>query len=321
MTRWIAIACVALLCQRAGAQAPFLGLRVPDGFEVTQFADSNLANDIHCLTVDPKGRVIVSGRGYIRILVDDDGDGKADRALAFADSPRDGAMGLLWEGDSLFVMGDGGLRRFWDRDGDGRADGPSELLKKIKTGGEHTGHAIRRGPDGWLYVLCGNTAGIDESFATLPTSPVKKPIAGCVVRFTPDFQQSEIVAHGFRNPYGFDFNHDGDLFTFDSDNERCVSLPWYEPTRSYHVVDGGFYGWLSPHVCEFWRMPPHFRDVVGPLAYLGRGSPTGVACYNHEQFPKEYRGGVFLCDWTFGKIHFASLTRQGTSYMTRTKVF
>src|SRR5579871_2717708 len=101
-----------------------LGLRVPPGFEVTEFADSKLANDIFCMTLDPKGRVVVSGRGYIRILVDDDGDGRADRAIDFADGPKDGAQGLFWEGTSLYVMGDGGLRRYRDEDGDGKADGP-----------------------------------------------------------------------------------------------------------------------------------------------------------------------------------------------------
>ena len=65
-----------------------LGLRVPPGFEVTEFADSKLANDIYRMTLDPRGRVVVSGRGYIRILVDDDDDGKADRAIEFADGPE-----------------------------------------------------------------------------------------------------------------------------------------------------------------------------------------------------------------------------------------
>src|SRR5205814_2059065 len=83
------------------------GLRVPPGFEVVEFADSKLANDIYCLTIDPKGRVIVSGRGYSRILVDDDGDGKADRAIDFAHEPADGAMGLCWEKDTLYFTGDG----------------------------------------------------------------------------------------------------------------------------------------------------------------------------------------------------------------------
>src|ERR1051325_11723375 len=77
---------------------PNLGLKVPPGFEVVEFADAKLANDIHCMTIDPKGRVVVAGRGYIRILVDDDGDARADRVLEFANEPRDGGQGLLWEG-------------------------------------------------------------------------------------------------------------------------------------------------------------------------------------------------------------------------------
>jgi putative membrane-bound dehydrogenase-like protein len=297
------------------------GLKVPPGFEVAEFADDKLANDIHVMTIDPKGRVLVAGRGYIRILVDDDGDGKADRAIDFAAEPKDGAMGLLWEGDSLFVMGDGGLRRFTTKGNGNQADGPSELIRAMKTGGEHTSHAIRRGPDGWLYVLCGNTAGIDRSYAQLASSPVKEPTAGCVLRFQPDFKKCEIVAHGFRNPYGMDFNLAGDLFTFDADNERCVSLPWYEPTRFYHVMEGGHYGWLNPQHAAFWRRPAYFFDVVAPIATLGRGSPTGVACYAHNQFPPEYHGGFFLCDWTFGKIHFAEVERKGTTYRAQTRIF
>lgn len=305
------------------------GLKLPPGFEVVEFADGKLANDIHTMTVDPKGRIVVAGRGYLRILVDDDGDGRADRAIDFASEPKDGAMGILWEGDTLYVTGDGGLRRFTTRTGD-RADGPSQLLRAMKTGGEHSAHAIRRGPDGWLYVLCGNNTGIDKSYADLPTSPIKDPTAGCVLRFQPPPPSSstrgaigacEIVAHGFRNPYGMDFNLDGELFTFDSDNERCVSLPWYEPTRLYHVIEGRHYGWLNPQHAAFWRRPPYFCDVVAPIATLGRGSPTGVACYAHHQFPPEYHGGVFLCDWTFGKVHFAKLERQGGTYRADTRVF
>src|SRR6516162_5664692 len=72
------------------------GLRVPDGFEVTEYVGSDLANDIFCMTIDPQGRVIVSGRGYTRILVED-GHGKAVRAVDFIAGPKDGAMGLLWE--------------------------------------------------------------------------------------------------------------------------------------------------------------------------------------------------------------------------------
>ena len=295
------------------------GLRLPPGFEVTEFAGSDLANDIYTLTIDSKGRVTVAGRGYVRILIDGD-KGKAVRALDFADGPKDGAMGLLWEDDSLFCTGDGGLRRY--RVGaDGRAAGPPKLIRKMKTGGEHSAHAVRRGPDGWLYVLGGNSTGIDRTYAQTLASPIREPVAGCVLRVSPDLKTSEIFADGFRNAYDMDFNADGELFTFDSDNERCVALPWYEPTRFYHVVPGGHHGWLSPQRAQWWRLPPYVLDVSAPVATLGRGSPTGVVCYRHGQFPAKYRGGFFLLDWTFGRIYFVKLTRRGASYTTEKELF
>ncbi|MFO0947046.1 MAG: hypothetical protein U1D30_14070 [Planctomycetota bacterium] len=298
-----------------------LGLRFPDGFEVSEYASSDLATDIYTVKVDPRGRLLVSGRGYIRILEDEDGDGKADKAIPFANVPKDGAMGLLWEGNQVFFTGDGGLHRLKDDDGDDRADGPAELICKLKTGDEHAAHAIRRGADGWLYVLCGNSSGLSEKLATLPTSPIRTPVAGCLLRFSPDLKNSEIVADGFRNPYDFDMNGDGEWLVHDSDNERCVSLPWYEFTRCYHVMDGTHHGWRSHERGETWRWPPSFLDVNHPVRSIARGSPTGVACYRHRQFPEHYRGGVFLADWTFGKIFYLPLVANGSSYASGHEVF
>ncbi len=305
----------------ASPPQPAPNLRVPPGFVVTEFADSSLANDILSMTVDPRGRIVVAGKGYIRILVDDDGDGRADRAIPFADSPRDGAQGMFWEKESLFVSGDGGLRRFHVSQDGNHALGTSELIRAARTGGEHESHAIKRGPDGWLYWLLGNSAGVRAPFAQLDTSPIRTPVAGCLVRFAPDLKSTEIVADGFRNAYDFDFNPDGELFTFDSDNERCVSLPWYEGTRFYHVIPGGHYGWLNPQRAETWRLPPYACDVIPPVLDLGRGSPTAVVCYRGRQFPKRYQAGFFLFDWTFGRVYFLTLQRAGSSYRADKEIF
>jgi putative heme-binding domain-containing protein len=316
----------ALLCLSLFLRSPLLpsahaghGLEVPAGFEVSEYAGNELANDIFCMTLDPKGRVVVSGRGYLRLLLPGAG-GRAERALDFAGAPADGAMGLFWEGDALYCVGGGGLRVYRNAGGAGRTR-PSELLLKLKTGGEHDAHAVQRGPDGWLYVLCGNNTGLPKGKPMLPTSPIKKPIAGYVLRLPPNFKGYEIVADGLRNAYGMDFNADGELFTFDSDNERCVALPWYEFTRCYHLIPGGHCGWQSPQRAESWRRPPYFLDVVPPLATCGRGSPTGVVCYKHVQFPARYRGGLFLLDWTFGQVHFLPLKRSGSSYQAKPEVF
>ncbi|MCG3198609.1 MAG: c-type cytochrome [Candidatus Omnitrophica bacterium] len=295
--------------------------RVPEGFAVTEFADQTLADDIFCMTIDPKGRLVAAGRGYIRILADDDQDGRADRAIPFAEESSDGAQGLFWDGDSLLFSGDGGLRVVYDRDGDDRADSPSELIREILTGDEHGAHAIRRGPEGWLYLIGGNHARIGPEFAELVTSPIKKPIGGALIRFTPDLKHTEIVADGFRNPYDFDFGSNGEIYTFDSDNERDVSLPFYEGMRLYSIVEGGHYGWRNPRTARTWRFPPCFFDGIAPLADLARGSPTGVERYRHTRFPDKYHGGLFLLDWTFGIVFFVPSSQLGLTPPSAPEVF
>lgn len=310
-----------LLAATSAAPATAPELKLPPGFRAKLFADNLIAPDIYTMTMDAAGRVLIAGRGYVRVLVDDDHDGVADRAVDLIDGLKDGPMGLLAEGDSLFVVSDGGLQRYGGYNGTDKLKGPPERVLALKAGGEHDAHAVRRGPDGWLYLLCGNMAGVTKSTITDTRSPVKDPVAGALLRISPDLKSVEVVADGFRNPYSFDFNPDGEPFTYDSDNERCVGLPWYEGCRFYAIVPGGNYGWRSPQLSQTWRKPPYFPDVVKPICDLDRGSPTGVACYRHAQFPEKYRGGFFLADWTFGRIHFVPLRPSGSSYEGRPEVF
>ena len=295
-------------------------ISVPPGFTAKLVADNSVCPDIYTMTIDEAGRTLVAGRGYVRVLIDDAGDGVAVRGIDIIDDLKDGPMGLLAEGESLYVVADGALKRYAGYKGINKLKNPETILK-LKTAGEHDAHAIRRGPDGWLYLLCGNMAGVAKQTITSTRSPVKDPVAGVLLRISPDHKRVEVVADGFRNPYSFDFNLDGEPFTYDSDNERCVGLPWYEPCRFYHVVPGGNYGWRSPQLGQFWRKPPYFVDCVPPVCTLGRGSPTGVACYKHTHFPKAYQGGFFLADWTFGRIQFVPLTESGATYTGTPEVF
>ncbi len=283
---------------------PAGGLTVPDGFAVSLFAGPELANDIFTIHTDAKGRVVVAGPKYVRHLLDTDGDGKADKAVDLIPPPPDGAMGLLWEGDTLFVVGDGGLKKFAGVTGQGPTKEKPTLLLKLNTGGEHHAHAVRRGPDGKLWVLCGNNTGISAKTITSEKSPIQEPVAGCLLRLNDDGTGVEVFADGFRNAYGFDFDTSGVPYTFDSDNERCVGLPWYEPCRLYRVPSGGHHGWINPQHGITWRYPPYYPDVVPPVLTAGRGSPTAVECGRHTRFPKDYQGGVFFADWTFGVVWF-----------------
>ena len=305
----------------AAPPEPVKDLKLPPGFTAKLYADNPIVPDVYTMTIDDAGRVLVAGRGYVRVLVDDDGDGYTDRAVDLIDGLKEGPMGLFAEGEWLYVVSDGGLKRYRGYNGKDKLKGPPETLLALKTGGEHDAHAVRRGPDGWLYLLCGNMAGVRKEMIKSDRSPVKEPIAGALVRLSPDFKQVEVVADGFRNPYSFDFGMGGEPFTYDSDNERCVGLPWYEGCRFYHIVSGGNYGWRSPQLSQTWRKPPYFADVVAPVCDTGRGSPTGVACYRHTQFPKAYRGGFFIADWTFGRVYHVALKTAGSSYTAKPEVF
>jgi len=286
-----------------------LGVRVPEGFEVSLYADNALASDIFSMTIDSLGRVVVSGPGYVRILIDKDGDGRAESFQQFADGPASGAQGMFFHGRDLICTGDQGLLRFRDANGDDLADGPAEVFLKVRAGGEHDAHAIRRGPDGWWYLISGNTAAIDEKYIALASSPVRHPRQGTVMRFKPDLTAGEVFAHGYRNAYDFDFNADGDLLTFDSDGEREISLPAYQPTRVFHAAPGSHAGWMSDH----WKRPGYLFDMPPVLAEFGRGSPTGVVCYRHTQFPENYRDALFVLDWTFGRIFALPAARNGSA--------
>lgn len=311
--------CVSLgLTPQASSEE--VGIRAPDGFQVSLYADDSLAHDIFSMTFDSRGRVVVAGKGYVKILHDTDKDGRADKATLFSEIPKSGAHGMAFLGNDLVCTGDNSVMRLRDKDGDGKADGEPEIWANLKHP-EHGANGVTIGPDGWIYVICGNDAGVSEKLATLPSSPVRKPQCGAVVRFTPDGKNSEIVAHGFRNPYDMAFNSYGQMFTVDADGERDQYLPWYTPTRLFDIAVGQHHGWVLNGWKRSWSRPEYFFDNVPRLVEIGRGSPTGVECYRHRQFPKHYHDGIFSCCWTLGRVYYFPLVRKGSSYESKKEIF
>lgn len=328
-TQWIfprsgplrnSVACIAVLFCATTVVADDTGLRVANGFQVSRFAADELAHDIFSMTVDAQGRLVVSGPGYVRTLIDDDRDGQADRAVQFSDRPSTGAQGLLFLGNDLLFTGDGGLWLLRDKDADGVADSAPERWLKLNNG-EHGAHGLTVGPDGWIYVMCGNDAGMSSEQVTDPNSPITNPVAGCVVRIRPDGQQVSIVAHGFRNAYDLGFNAAGCLFTVDSDGERSHHLPWYTPTRLFDISLGEQHGWVLSGWQRSWSRPEYFFDNVPRVCELGRGSPSGLVVYRHQAFPAKYRDGVFTACWTLGRVYFVGLHSDGVSYKGQPEVF
>ncbi len=318
MSRQIMVLSILIFSTSSLWAADNLGLRIPPGFKVTLYADEKLANDIYCMTLDGKGRVVVSSRGWVKRLEDTDGDGKADKAITLIET-KTGAMGMCFDHKyGLYLSADDGIHFYEERwevipklsdPNDKKSplletrfekdEKPVALLKF----GEHGVHAIRKGPDGWYYAIAGNDANL-ASVKWSESSPIKKPEGGGILRFKDS--KIECIAHGFRNPYDFDFTPSGEIITYDSDTERDFLLPWYTPTRIYHVLWGGHHGWRVPGYQRSLARRDYYCDTVPILAPIGRGSPTGVVCYRHNQFPLRYRGGIFRSTGPSAKSTFAN---------------
>jgi len=294
--------------------------QVPLHFEVTRFADDDLAHDITSLTIDSHGQVVVAGPGYVKTLYDDDGNGNADRATIFSHKPASGAHGLLFVGDDLICTGDNSLMIQRDRNGDGLADGKPEIWAQLKNG-EHGGNGIVWGPDGRIYIACGNDAGVTKDYINSGNSPVTNPRSGVVLRVATDGSNFDVYAHGFRNPYDLAIGPLGNVFLVDSDGERDHHLPWYAPTRLFDIGQGLHHGWMLSGYQRSWNRPASFFDNVPRVAEMGRGSPTGAVFYRHTQFPPKYRGGLFYCDWTLGRVYFLNLSRQGSTFNGKSELF
>lgn len=292
-------------------------LVLPEGFEVNVFADDHLAHDIFCLAIDARGRVFVSGPGYIRLLDDANQDGRAERAIDFArDEPRT-LQGMMFDGPILYGMSSQGIMRYIDDDGDDRADRTLGFGPILNVGGEHGGHAILPGPDGDLYFILGNSGKFPVEALAPKTSPVVRPVQGNIFRIRRDGSWFESVFTGLRNSCDFIFLPNGDILGVDSDNEREPGLPWYLPCRLYHAIPGLDFGWRdSPRM-----RPEHYFDKSPAAGDIGRGSPTGMVIYQHHAFPETYRDAVLLADWSWSRIVHFKMQRAGATYTADTETF
>jgi putative heme-binding domain-containing protein len=289
------------------------------------------------MTVDPKGRLITSDQyGKLYRITPPAIGGKADD-IKIEELPvaLGEAHGLLWAFDSLYVVvNEGrkyrprGLWRVTSSKNDDVLD-KKELLREIDGGGEHGPHAVLLGPDGKsLYVLHGNhTKPIKTNHTTVPpiwgedflvprlwdasghAVGIVAP-AGCIYKTDKDGKDWTLISMGYRNIYDAAFNRDGELFTFDSDMEWDMSLPWYRPTRVCHAVPGSEFGWRG----GTGKMYEYHPDNLPPVVNVGPGSPTGMVFGYGAKFPVKYQETLFLCDWSYGKLYACHLTPDGASY-------
>lgn len=312
---------------------------IAEGFEVNTLIDKSIGSLI-AIEFDEWGRLIASREDGGLIRVDfQHAEGNPDRVKPICDLIK-GCQGILAINGNLYVTGHGpsglALYRLADGDRDGSLEQAKALVKFSGVIGEHGPHAIALGPDGYVYVVLGNATGLASSsrgrspYHTTyeadivpriedPTGHavgVKAP-GGTIVRCRLDGTDAQVFAGGLRNAYDLAFDENAELFIHESDMETDVGSRWYRPTAVFQVPSGAELGWRSG-----WAMfAAHQPDCVAPIALTGRGSPTGAVVYNHWAFPPRYRNGLFLGDWSEGRILHVALTPSGGKYVAKSEVF
>jgi len=255
------------------------------------------------------------------------------------------AHGLLYAFHSLYVVvndeGDtslerrSGLYRLQDTNNDDQYD-KITLLKSFKGQGEHGPHNVVLSPDKKsLYVIAGNFTDLPQmdnyrlpdtwqvdNLLPLILDPNgfgnrQPPPGGWIAKTDSIGSKWELISAGYRNPFDMAFNEDGELFTFDSDMEWDMGLPWYRPIRVNHVTGGSDYGYREND--EKWS--PAYPDNLPAIINVGQGSPTNVMSGNNARFPEKYRRGLFTFDWSYGIIYHFDLIPQGSSYTAKAEEF
>ncbi len=245
----------------------------------------------------------------IRRLEDNDGDGRADRSVVFADGFNgivDGTgAGVLAHGGDVFFTNIPHLWRLRDTSGDGQADERTSLASgfgvKVAYRG-HDMHGLTIGPDGRLYWSIGDRGYHVE----LPDGRVlSDPDSGAVFRCELDGSNIEVFARGLRNPQELAFDEYGNLFTGDNNSDSGDKARWV------YVVRGGDSGWRM-HYQYLGDRGPFNREkiwepnaaetpayVVPPIINFADG-PSGLTYYPGTGLPEKYRGSFFLCDFRGG---------------------
>ncbi len=285
------------------------GFHVPEGFAVELVAcEPEIAKPLN-MAFDAQGRLWVTctveypypapsdrkPRDFIRVLEDQNGDGRADRFTTFADELNI-PMGLLPYGDGVITFSIPNLYHLHDRDGDGVCDQREKILGPFDTTRDTHGmiNALQRGEDGWIYACHGFN---NQSRVTAKDGSVIEMHSGNTFRFRPDGQRVEHETHGQVNPFGMTIDLWGNRFTAD-----CHSKPITQLLR------GGYYS-------SFGRPDDGLGFVPSMMEHLhGSTAISGIAIYAASQYPEAYREQIYSGNVMTSRINRNQLVRHGATY-------
>jgi putative heme-binding domain-containing protein len=297
---------------------------LPPGFEIDKVRDAADGEDSWVsLAIDPEGRMLIGmeQKGILRLTLSDNGAEAVDAAMV--NNTLAECRGLVWSGDRLYAHANNNkaLYALRDTDGDDRFDEVSLIQSTV--GGVGHGRNDLTLHEGAVHLINGDDIDVPATSPRRapPERGAPKELGHWIRHQVVDGQVVwEAMNRGLRNPYGVDFNSDGEAFTYDADNEGDVGLPFYRPTRINHLVSGANYGWHQEQG-NTRSFPIYAPDNVPTNFDVGRGSPTGVKFGTRSHFPSPWKEALFALDWAYGRIVAVHLTPHGASYLGSGQVF
>jgi putative membrane-bound dehydrogenase-like protein len=320
--------------------------KMPPGFKVTVFAsEPDVRNPIGC-SWDGKGRLwIAENYTYAerpmnfdlslsdRVVVfhDKDGDGKPDERVVFLDNLKRltsvcvgrGGVWLMCPPQLLFVP---------DKDNDCKPDGPAQVVLEgfdvPKENYHNFANGLKWGPDGWLYGRCGASCPGNVRCADKgPETAV--PLAGGIWRYHPEMKIFEPLCHGTTNPWGHDWDENGECFFVNSVNGHLWHMIPGAHFRRPHTISPNPYVYEPMEmIADHW----HFdlgkgwnqkavndsRNVDATIDKLGGGhAHSGCMIYNGDNWPKEYRGKLMMLNLHGRRINVERLERYKSGFVAK----
>ncbi len=280
--------------------------KAPKGFEVTEYATG--LTEPRVIVRAPNGDLFVSESraGRVRVLRDEDGDGKPETREIFAAKLKR-PFGIAFgppggEPKYVYVANTDSVVRFAYKNGDLKATGdPETIIKDIPSGSElvggggHWTRDLEFSPDGkTLFVSVGSRSNNDDDN--------REDRRANILAFDPDGKNERIFASGIRNPVGLATEpKTGKLWT--SVNERDGLGDHLVPDYITHVEEGGFYGWPWYYIGansdpRYKGKHPEMKDkaIVPDILLQSHSASLDMTFYDGKAFPGEYRGDAFASE-------------------------
>jgi len=265
-------------------------IKLPPGFRIDVFAHK--VSNARSMAWNGNNTLYVGTRseGKVYALVDKDGDYRVDERYTIA-SGLNMPNGIAYRDGALYVAEVHRILRFDNIDRQlGKPPKPVVVYDDLPTESHHGWRYIAFGPDNKLYVSIG-----------VPCNICNEQGYGLIGRMDPDGKNFQVIAQGVRNSVGFTWHPQTKELWF-TDNGRDWlgdDLPPDELNRvsstgqhfGFPYCHGGFF--LDP---DYGR-GKNCRSYVAPVQKLGAHvASLGVHIYAGVQFPKQYRGQVFIAE-------------------------